>query len=115
MGKVQLEKSIRNLQHQHMRVIVLVAHQHALAGAPHAMDNVVLLQSLQAGQHRRVFLGLVFLGAKGVIGQRVEADCLRLFGVERFGDDGSAEPSVRNLQNSLLGKRTAWSSASQSP
>lgn len=65
-----------------MRMIMLVAHQHALAGAPHAMHIVVFLQSLQARQHRRVFLRLVFLGAERVVGQRVQADCLRLFGVE---------------------------------
>ena len=39
---LQLEESIRDLQHQDMWVVMLVADQHAFAGPPHAMLLVVL-------------------------------------------------------------------------
>lgn len=91
-----------------MRMIMLVAHQHALAGASHAMRVVVFFQALQPRQHRRVFLWLVLLGAKGVVRERVQADGLGLFGVERFGDDGSVRwTSVAGfLRTSLTKSRT---------
>jgi len=41
---IQLEEGIRDLQHEDVRVVVLVADQHALAKPAHAMLLVVLLQ-----------------------------------------------------------------------
>ena len=43
---IQLEKCVRNLQHQNVWVVVLVADQDTLAGSAHAMSHVVLFQSL---------------------------------------------------------------------
>ena len=85
----QFEESVGNLQHQDVRVVVLVADQHPLTGPSHAMLLVVLFQSLKPGQYRGVFFRLVFFGAKGVVAQRVEANCLRLVGAEGLGDDGA--------------------------
>ena len=47
--RIQFEKRVRNLQHQNVWVVVLMADQDALAGSAHAMIDVVLFQSLQAG------------------------------------------------------------------
>ena len=66
-GGLQLEESICDLQHQDVWVVMLMAHQHALARPPHAMLLVVFLEALQARQHRGVFLGLVFFRAEGVV------------------------------------------------
>lgn len=57
---------------------MLVADQHALARAPHAMLLVVLLQAVQTCQDRRVFLRLVVLGTERVVAQRIQADRLGL-------------------------------------
>lgn len=72
-----------------MRMVMLMADQHALARAAHAMLVVVLLQPLQARKHARVLLGLRLLGAERVVGQRVQADRGRLLAGEVFGGDGS--------------------------
>lgn len=84
----QLEEGVGDLQHQDMRVVVLVAHQYAFTGAPHPVRAVVLLQPLQARDHRGVLLRLRLLDAERVVGQRVQADRLRLVRVEWEWDDG---------------------------
>ena len=63
----QLEEGVCDLQHEDVRVVVLVADQDALAGAPHPVRRVVLLQPLKSGDHRRVLLGLRLLDAEGVV------------------------------------------------
>lgn len=68
---------------------MLVTDKHTLARPPHAMKFIMLFQSLETRQHRGIFFWLVLFGAECVVGQRVETDCLRLFGVEGFGDYGS--------------------------
>lgn len=85
MGDIQLKKRVRNLQHQDMWVIVLMADEDALAGSTHAMLIVVLFQSLQASEHRGVFFRLVLFGAEGVVAKREETDGGRLVCVECFG------------------------------
>ena len=42
-SNVQLEKRIGNLQHQHVWVVMFVADQHPLTGAPHAMQVIMFL------------------------------------------------------------------------
>lgn len=64
---LQLEESVRDLQHQHVWMVVFVADQHAFAGASHAIFLVVLLQPLQSRDHRGIFLGLGFFRAEGVV------------------------------------------------
>ena len=86
---VQLEKRIRNLQHQNMRMVVLVADEHAFARAPHPMLFVVLLEPLQPCEYRRVFFRLRLFCAKGVIAERVEPDWSRLGGGKGLWDCGS--------------------------
>lgn len=44
-GNSQLKESIRNLQHQHMRMVMLVADKNALARPSHSILVVVLLES----------------------------------------------------------------------
>lgn len=63
----QLEKGIGNLQHQDVRVVVFVAHEDALAGAPHAVLHIVLFQTLQSSQHRRILLWLRLLRPERVV------------------------------------------------
>ena len=72
-----------------MRMIMLMANQHALTRAPHAIRLVMFLQPFQAREHAGIFLGLRLLGAERVVGQRVQADCLGLFGGEVVGSDGT--------------------------
>lgn len=66
---------------------MLMAHQHALTGTPHAILVIVVLQSLQSRLHGGVLLGLRLLCPEGVVGQRVESDRRWLLGIERLGDD----------------------------
>lgn len=84
----QLEEGIGDLQHQDVRMIVLVADEDAFAGAAHTMDIVVLFETLEARQDRGVFFWLRLFGAEGVVGEGVETDCFRLVAVEGFGEDG---------------------------
>lgn len=84
----ELEEGVRNLEHQDVRVVVLMADEDALARAAHAMDIVVLLESLQSRNDRWVLLGLRLLDAERVVGERVQADCLGLVSIEGKGDDG---------------------------
>ena len=106
---VQLEEGICNLQHQNVRMVVLMADQHALARAPHAVLRVVFLQPLQPRKHRRIFFRLAIFGAECVVAEGVEADRLRLVRVEVFGECGptgvSVDPTAR------LETRTGTSSA----
>lgn len=70
----ELEEGVCDLQHEDVRVVVLMADEDALAGAAHAVLGVVLLEALEAGDDGRVLLGLGLLDAEGVVGERVEAD-----------------------------------------
>lgn len=63
----QLEKCIRNLQHQDMWVVVLVAHQDALARTAHAMGVVVLLEATKASNDTWILLRLSLFDAKCVV------------------------------------------------
>ena len=45
-GSVQLEEGVGDLEHEDVRVVVLMTYKHAFAGASHAMLLVVLLQAL---------------------------------------------------------------------
>ena len=83
----EFEEGIGDLQHQDVRVVVLMAHQDALARAAHSMGGEVLFQTLQAGQNGRVLLGLGFFDTEGVVGQRVQADGSGLVRVELQGQD----------------------------
>ena len=87
-GNVQLEKRVRNLQHQNVRVVVFVADQDTLAGSAHAMFHVVLFQSLQACKHRRILFWLVLFSTEGVVAKREEADGGRLVCIEWLWNDG---------------------------
>ena len=96
-------------------MVVLMADQDSLACSTHAIFLVVLFQSLQACEHRRILLWLVLFGPKGVVAERIEADGRRLVCVKRLGnvrpvclvllsDDFS---EVRWVGSQLTGKRTA--------
>ena len=65
----QLEEGIGNLQHQHVRVVVLVANQDALTRPPHAMFAIVLFQSSQSVLDGWIFLRLCFLRAECVVAE----------------------------------------------
>ncbi len=81
----QLEKGVGDLQHQDVRMVVLVTDEDALAGSSHAMLDIVLFEALEACENGRVFFRLRFLGAECVVRERVEADCFWLVVVEGFG------------------------------
>lgn len=70
-GNGQFEECIGNLQHQDVRMVMLMADQYSFARPSHAMQLVVLLQPLQSRNDRRVFFRLIFLGAEGVVAQWV--------------------------------------------
>ena len=70
-ANAQLEKCVRDLQHQHMRMVMLMTHENALARASHPILIVVFLQTLETRQARRVLLSLRFLGAECVVGKGV--------------------------------------------
>lgn len=70
-GGKQLEKCIRNLQHQDVRMAMFMAHQNPLTGSAHTILLVMFLQPLETGEHGRVLLRLVLFGAEGVVRQRV--------------------------------------------
>lgn len=109
----QLEKGIGDLQHQDVGVVVLVADEDALAGAAHAMLVVVLFEALQAGQHGGVFFGLGFLGAEGVVAQRIQANGVGLVGIEFLGQDGASSVSA-GIAGVFQRRRTGRSSAERS-
>lgn len=88
MANSQLEKGVRDLQHQDMRVIMLMTNQDALTRPPHAMLLIMFLQALQTRQHRGVFFWLSLLRAEGVVGERVQSDSLGLVGIEGVGKGG---------------------------
>lgn len=88
MGELQFEKCVRNLQHQNVWMVVLVADKDSLAGSTHAMFVIVLFQPLQACEHGGVLFRLVLFRAEGVVAEREEADGRRLVCVECFGEDG---------------------------
>lgn len=71
---LQLEECVRNLQHQYMWVIVLMADQDALACPPHSMLLVVLLQPIESRKNRGIFFWLVLFRAKCVITEGEEAN-----------------------------------------
>lgn len=96
---LQLEEGVCDLQHEDVRVVVLVADQHTLARPSHTMFLVVFLKALQAREHRGVFFGLRIFGAEGVVAERVQAYRLGLVAVEVFGEDGAVE---------RLGQRCIW-------
>jgi hypothetical protein len=109
IANVQLEKGICNLQHQNVRMVVLMADQHALARPPHPVLRVVFLEPLQPREHRGVFFWLAIFGAECVVAEGVEADRLRLVRVEVFGERGPAGVSVDPTV--ALFRRTGTSSA----
>ena len=91
MVDVQFEEGVGDLQHQDMRMVVLVAYQDPLACPPHTMLGVVFFKSLEPRKHGCVFLWLILLGAECVVTERVKADRLWLIGIEGLGEDGTIE------------------------
>jgi hypothetical protein len=71
-----------------MGVVVLMANQNSLTSASHTVKTIMLLETLQSGQDRGVFLGLCLLRAECVVRQRIQADGLRLLCGEVLGEDG---------------------------
>lgn len=69
-------------------MVVLVAHQDTLAGAAHAMLNVVFLEAFQASNYGWIFFRLRLFDAKCIVGKREQRNFLGLVGVEGERDDG---------------------------
>lgn len=90
-GSKQFEECVCNLQHQDMRMAMLMAYQNSLTGSAHSILLVMLLQPLETGKNGRVLLRLVLFGAKGVIRQRVQTNSFWLVAGERSGEDGTME------------------------
>jgi hypothetical protein len=57
-ANAQLEERIGDLQHQYMRMPMIVDNEDALNRPPHAPVLIVVLQALQTRRDRRVFLRL---------------------------------------------------------
>jgi hypothetical protein len=70
-----------------VRVVVLVADKDSFAGSAHAIINVVFFEALEAREDGGVFFWLRFFRAECVVGERVEADCFRLVGIEGVGKE----------------------------
>ena len=70
-------------------MIVFVTYKNALTRATHSMLVEVLLKPRQAGDDRWIFLRLGFFGAKSIIAQWVQGDCLGLIGIEIFWKKGT--------------------------
>jgi len=70
-----------------VRMIVFVADKDSFAGASHAMLDIVLFEALEARKDGGILFRLSLFSAECVVGERVEADCLGLVGVEGFGED----------------------------
>ena len=66
---------------------MFVADEDAFASAAHAVDIVVLFETLEACKDGGVFFWLGFFGAEGVVGEGVEADCFGLVAVEGVGEE----------------------------
>ena len=69
-------------------MVVFVADEDPLTGTSHSMFNVMLLEPLEACKDGGIFFGLGFFSTKGVVRQRVEANCPGLVAVEGLGEDG---------------------------
>lgn len=87
----QFEKCVRNLQHQDVRMAVLMAHQNSLTCSAHTILLVMLLQPLETGEDRRVLLRLVLFGSKGVVRQWVQTNGFWLVVGEGCGEDGAVD------------------------
>lgn len=72
MGEVvQLEEGVRDLQHQDVWVVVLVADEYAFAGSAHAVFGIVFFKALQAREDGRIFFWLAIFGAECVVAEGV--------------------------------------------
>jgi hypothetical protein len=54
-----------------MRMIMFMTDENPFTSPTHAMLFVMFFQPFQAGEHRRVFFGLILFGAEGVIAEGV--------------------------------------------
>ena len=65
----QFEECIGNLEHEDMRMIMLVADKDTFTSSSHSMFFIVLLQPAQTSRDRRIFFGLMFFYSKVIIAQ----------------------------------------------
>lgn len=72
-------------------MVVFVADQNSFACSPHSMLFIVFFQTLQTCEYRRIFLRLVFFGAKGIVAEGIEPDGFGLVGRKSFGEDWPAD------------------------
>lgn len=63
MKRIQLEERVSNLEHEDMRVTVVMHDENALHGATHAKVLIIVLKTLQTSGDRWIFFGLCLLGA----------------------------------------------------
>ena len=70
----QFEEGIGDLQHQDVRMVMLMADQDPFASPPHAIAIIVLFQAFQAREDGWVFFWLCLLGTESVVAERVESD-----------------------------------------
>ena len=57
------------MQHEDVRVVVLVADEDAFACSAHAMLGVVLFQSLQSREYGRILFWLSIFGSECVVAE----------------------------------------------
>lgn len=96
-GNLQLEERICNLKHEHMGMTMFVHHQHSFHGPPHTEILIIILQSLQPGCNRRIFLRLRFLGGERESRNGVQRQCLR----HGHGQDRGCSVEIRSCSCSF--------------
>jgi len=61
---VQLEKRVRNLEHQDMWVTMIMHNEDSFDGTTHTKILIVVLKALQSRRHGRILLRLRFFCAR---------------------------------------------------
>ena len=66
MGRrdIQFEKSIGDLEHEDVRMPMVMNHENPLYGSSHAKILIIVLKALETGRNGRIFFWLSFLGTK---------------------------------------------------
>jgi hypothetical protein len=61
---LQLEKRVRDLQHEDVGMTMVVHDEDAFHGPPHSKVFIIILQALETSRYGGVLLGLCLLGAR---------------------------------------------------
>ncbi len=76
-SRPQFEERIGDLQHEYMRVAMVVDDEDAFDSPAHTKIFIIVLKPLQTRRDRRILFWLGLLGAESKVGQRIEVDSRR--------------------------------------